>query len=334
MARKQKHEEHENLERWLVSYADFITLLFAFFVVMYSISSINEGKYRVLSDALVAAFRSTPRSMEPVQVGHIAKAPLNAQDQLMQKPAVLSAPMTPPVSLPPVNPLGSEQPVAAPPVTAPPPPGSPGLKGALGDAPKGAGPASLKRIAAAIERDLAPLVKAGLIKVRRHAFWVEVEIKTNILFPSGSAALAAPAIPVLYKLAEILKPFPNAIHVEGFTDNVPINTVAFPSNWELSAARAASVVHLFMKDGMAPHRMAAIGYGQYRPVASNSTPEGRSKNRRVVLVVLAGTDTRTLFDSSTLKDLEPASGPSRHKSEGSGVVPGPVHGPPPGGKGP
>ncbi len=308
MARKQRQEEHENLERWLVSYADFVTLLFAFFVVMYSISSINEGKYRVLSDALVAAFRSTPRSMEPIQVGRIAKAPVNARNQMLNRPAVLSAPMTTPVTLPSAGSIHSPVRRSASAGTGPRGQGSTGKAGH--------GAAVLEKIAADLERSLEPLVKEGLIKVRRHALWIEVEIRTKILFPSGSAVLASAAAPVLDRIAGILKSFPNAIHVEGFTDNVPIHTLAYPSNWELSAARAASVVHLFMKDGVAPHRMAAIGYGEYRPVASNATAEGRSRNRRVVLVVLAGTNTRTLLDAAAVKELAGAA--RRRRSRASG----------------
>jgi chemotaxis protein MotB len=94
------------------------------------------------------------------------------------------------------------------------------------------------------------------------------------------------------KLAETLKPLGNIIHVEGFTDNVPINNFEFRSNWELSAARAASVVHLFTGLGIDPQRMAAIGYGEFRPVDSNDAPEGRAKNRRVVLVIMSGADAR------------------------------------------
>ena len=311
MARKQKHEEHENLERWLVSYADFVTLLFAFFVVMYSISSINEGKYRVLSDALVAAFRSTPRSMEPIQVGRIAKAPVNARNQMLSKPAVLSAPVTTPVTLPSTGPIPS--PVRRPASGGGAPAGA-GSRGQGSAGKTGHGAAVLEKIAADLERSLEPLVKEGLIKVRRHELWIEVEIRTKILFPSGSAVLASAAAPVLDRIAGILKSFPNAIHVEGFTDNVPIHTVAYPSNWELSAARAASVVHLFMKDGVGPHRMAAIGYGEYRPVASNATAKGRSRNRRVVLVVLAGTNTRTLFDAAAVREL--AGAERRRRSRG------------------
>jgi chemotaxis protein MotB len=118
--------------------------------------------------------------------------------------------------------------------------------------------------------------------------WVEVEIRTDILFPSGVATLSAHATQVLEQLAATLKPFPNPIRVEGHTDNRPISTRAFPSNWELSAARAASVVHLFTQQGIDPARLAVIGLGEYRPARSNDTAEGRNANRRVLLVILSG----------------------------------------------
>lgn len=268
MARKQKHEEHENHERWLVSYADFITLLFAFFVVMYSLSAVNEGKFRVLSESLVAAFNSTPKSMQPVQVGQPVKSAPAVSPIEMSKPALPNPPSAPSTPIPMTPPNLSPRMVA------------------------------IKEMADAIERAMGPLIQADLLLVRRDSLWIEVEIKTSILFPSGSASLQEDAIPILKKIADILGKFPNAVHVEGFTDNVPINTVAFPSNWELSAARAASVVHLFMSSGMQPERMAAIGLGEYRPIADNSSEEGRNKNRRVVLVVLADGDANDVLQMS------------------------------------
>jgi chemotaxis protein MotB len=116
---------------------------------------------------------------------------------------------------------------------------------------------------------------------------VEVEINTSLLYSSGSAELEDEAIPVLRDLAGILQRYPNQIQVEGFTDNLPINNYIFPSNWELSAARAAGVVHLFMRSGVQPDRMSAIGFGEFRPIADNISPEGRRKNRRVVLVIMS-----------------------------------------------
>ncbi len=147
---------------------------------------------------------------------------------------------------------------------------------------------ALERVAQEVERSMAGLIEKDLVVVRRHGLWVEVEIRTDILFPSGVATLSPSAVQILEQLAATLAPFPNPIRVEGHTDNVPINTRLFPSNWELSAARAASVVHLFMKEGLAPERLAVIGLGEHRPIQPNTTPEGRNANRRVVLVILSG----------------------------------------------
>jgi chemotaxis protein MotB len=146
----------------------------------------------------------------------------------------------------------------------------------------------LDKVADQVEQAMSDLIQKDLIVVRRHGVWVEVEIRTDILFPSGVATLTANAADVLKQLALTLKPFPNPIRVEGHTDNRPISTAAFPSNWELSAARAASVVHLFMEQGMDPARLAVIGLGEYRPTHPNDTAEGRNANRRVVLVILGG----------------------------------------------
>lgn len=251
MARRRHEEERENHERWLVSYADFITLLFAFFVVMYAISSVNEGKYRVLSDALEAAFRAPPRSMEPIQAGSLARLAL--------EPEVL-------LELPPL------------PATA------------LDTGPGGHGEVAgraLENAARRVARLLRPLVDMGLVTVASRPDGLHIEISATVLFPSGSARLTPEAIPVLERIAEVLRGLPNAVRVEGHTDNVPIHSTLYPSNWELAAARAASVVRLFERLGVAPDRMAAVGYGEHRPVADNATAEGRRRNRRVAIVVLA-----------------------------------------------
>ncbi len=247
--RRRQHEEPENLERWLVSYADFITLLFAFFVVLYAISSVNEGKYRVLSSSLVEAFDTIPRSIKPVQVGEINRI---KRDSLIDNAGL-------PEHDSPADEYGNEDPSRL----------------------------NLAAMADEIEQAMRDLIEREMINVRRSDNWLEVEINTNILFASGSATLVEPSEPVLRKIAKILAPFPNPINVEGFTDNLPINTTVYPSNWELSAARAASVVHLFSRHGVVPDRMTALGYGEHRPVADNGTSAGRSRNRRVVLAILA-----------------------------------------------
>jgi len=254
MPRRRRHEEHENLERWLVSYADFITLLFAFFVVMYAISSINEGKYRVLTDTLTAAFNQTPKSLQPIQVGE-------------------EGPTREPVPV-----AGGAKPSA------------------IEMLQRTARENSLGGIADDFKQALAPLMEQDLITVNQDDLWVEVEINNSILFSSASAEIDEDAIPVLRQIANILKSYPNFIQVEGFTDNLPISTYVYPSNWELSAARAASVVHVFMNAGVEPERMSAVGFGEYRPVADNATEEGRRRNRRVVLVILADDKARRALD--------------------------------------
>ncbi|RME34716.1 MAG: flagellar motor protein MotD [Gammaproteobacteria bacterium] len=291
MGRRRHEEEHENHERWLVSYADFITLLFAFFVVMYSISSVNEGKYRVLSDSLIDAFKEPTRSLNPIQTGETLRSiqlnrdavnPPSGIEHGIQEPVEEEFEHTPGEGGGKEQEQQQEKADQATDETA--------------ERERQQRLAQLDEIAGDLEEKLSPLIDQKLIKVKRKDNWVEVEMKTNILFDSGSARLAVGAIPILKELGEVFKNFGNPIQVEGFTDNRPINTPAFPSNWELSAARAASVVHLFQRLGVDPERMAAIGYGEYHPVASNDTPEGRAQNRRVVIIIAADSDTRRIVD--------------------------------------
>ena len=279
MARRKKHEEHGNHEAWAIPYADLMTLLLAFFVVMYAISSLNEGKYRVMADALTAAFGGAPRTINPVQVGNHQ---LQGADHDRPSPIKSGAKQGP---------------------SAPSPAPNPTLLPALASHMRTGQPMDvtsteavrrarrqLGEIAAQLEQALASLVEAKLITVKRSDLWLEVEINSDILFDTGSASLDLSARGVLAKLAAVLHDTPNPVRVEGYTDNQPINTVMFPSNWELSAARAASVVHLFASQGVAQERLAMVGYGEFRPRADNATQEGRNRNRRVVLIVLANPD--------------------------------------------
>ncbi len=294
--RLRRHEEHTNHEAWAIPYGDLITLLLAFFVVMYAISSVNAGKYRVLSDSLFAAFRGTPRTMEPIQVGEketgsgseLESEVMQSELRGQQRSSLAPVPMQ----------GGNKQRGTSPAVDRPAPralaPGNAGTQAA------GAA-AGLARVADEVARAMSDLVKQNLVVMRRSEFWIEVEIKTDILFPSGSAHLAPYAVDVIKRLAGALAPFPNPIRVEGHTDNKPINTVAFYSNWELSAARAGSVVHVLQSQGVSPDRLAVIGYGEQRPVQSNDTEQGRNANRRVVLVILS-TELQRLKDPTGLPE--------------------------------
>jgi chemotaxis protein MotB len=276
MARKHKHEEHLNHEAWAIPYGDLITLLLAFFVVMYAISSVNEGKYRVLSDSLVAAFRGTPQTLEPVQVGEKQRGSgADIKTTLVEQKMIEGQPRTMLTALPVKTPLPTR------PETEVDHPHDP-LTHAQTQAAK-----ALQKVADQVEHAMDDLVKANMVVVRRKDFFIEVEIRTDILFPSAKAQLSPNAVSVIDRLGTALAPFPNPIRVEGHTDNRPIKTVAFFSNWELSAARAGSVVRVLASRGVAPDRLAVIGYGENRPTHPNDTEEGRNANRRVVVVILS-----------------------------------------------
>jgi chemotaxis protein MotB len=246
MARRKHFEEtHENHERWLISYADFITLLFAFFVVMYAVSVVNVGKYRVLSDALGDAFG-----------GRGAASKLDT-----------SAALADPEALPLSNIIARKR-----------------AEAAKRERER------LQLLARKLQSSLAPLISAGRVRITQTNRGVTVEINASVLFDEGDAALAGNARETLQAVAGLLKDDTHAIEVEGHTDTTPISNAAFPSNWELSAVRASTVVRLFIDSGVPERRLAAIGRGANMPLASNGDPAGRARNRRVAITVLAGTD--------------------------------------------
>ena len=144
---------------------------------------------------------------------------------------------------------------------------------------------SLKRMQTALESNFSSQIDTGEIKVSGNDLWVAIELRSNYLFPSGGAIPNIQADILLEKIADVLRGEENPIHVEGFTDNQKIATDAFPSNWELSAARAAAVVRLLAQFGVEPERMAAVGYGEFQPAYSNRTEKGQRLNRRVLIVI-------------------------------------------------
>ncbi|MCL2020964.1 MAG: flagellar motor protein MotD [Betaproteobacteria bacterium] len=244
-SRRPRHtpeEDHENLDRWLVSYADFITLLFAFFVVMYALSTINEGKYRVLSESLNIAFRSLVTDQKAV----VASGP----------------PVAPPVIVP-----------------APPAPAK-----EVDDA-RSQRRSRMRNMARDIMDALAPLVREGKVRVLETSRGVTVEINDSVLFAPGQARLETPSVSALEAVGAVLAASEYPITIEGHTDNIPIRTAQFPSNWELSAMRATTVLRLFADVGVDPNKLTAIGYGEQRPVESNDTVEGRARNRRVSILI-------------------------------------------------
>ena len=267
MRHKHEHEDHVNHEAWAIPYGDLITLLLAFFVVMYAVSSVNEGKYRVLSDSLSAAFRGTPKTTAPIEIG-------DKVIKVKRDDTVAGLTPSQAMKLPGQNERDQKSLVEQ------------FNKMGRNIATDGGEGPGLRQLAEQVEQAMASLISKDLVSVTRKPLWVEVEIKTDILFPSGSAEIQPQAVAILDGIAGILKPLASPIRVEGHTDNRPIRTPQFPSNWELSAARAARIVRLFEERGIAPERMSVAGQGEYQPVADNATAEGRNRNRRVTLVIL------------------------------------------------
>jgi chemotaxis protein MotB len=240
--RKKGVEEHSNHERWLVSYADFITLLFAFFVVMYAISSVNEGKYQVLSNSISHAF----------SIPLVTTVP----------PPIIPFDPTPSRTLKP-----------------------------LGDPDSGKEETrrkqreKMQKVAQDLSDVLEPLLRAGKVKVTETSKGVSIEISDSVLFSPGQALLGQAAEVAMRDVANVLANADYPITIEGHTDTQPIKTPQFPSNWELSAVRATTVLRLFIDTGVPAGRLTAIGYGDQRPVETNDYPEGRARNRRVNILV-------------------------------------------------
>lgn len=229
MRRRRSDSEGPSNDRWLVSYADFVTVLFGFFVFLYAISTAEQDEVRRLSDAVQGVFTGTPRTIEPIPIGEPITAPGESGSADQAFP-------------------------------------SPGLREDLG-------------------RALEGLVGADQIRFREGAQWMEVTLPGDLVFRSGGVLPGPEAQTAIVRIAGVLASQDNAIVVEGHTDNLPIRTGRFPSNWELSAARAGAVVRLLEDSGIDGERLAALGYGDNHPVARNDTERGRARNRRVTLVI-------------------------------------------------
>jgi chemotaxis protein MotB len=249
MARKKHIEEPNNQDRWMVSYADFITLLLAFFVVMYSVSSVNEGKYRMVSLSLVGAFGK----LLPIQEQKIVT---QQTSELLTKPDLLRKPFVVPEKSGVPEALQVER-------------------------------QKMTGLAQGILGALAPLIREGKVRVTQTSRGVSVEINASVLFAPGGSSLAPESTQALAAIASLLANDNHEIQVEGYTDNVPISNTNFPSNWELSAVRAGTVVRLFIDHGVPEERLTAVGQGPKKPVGSNDTLEGRARNRRVTITIMS-----------------------------------------------
>lgn len=241
MARKKKHPEHVNHERWLVSYADFITLLFAFFVVMFATSQVDTQKVGRFTESFSKAvgIEVFPESGRSILGGNSAKEAVTVAGK------------------------GDRQ-----------------------------LPTELEELRVAIEQKSKQSELVGVqVIVRRNE--IVLRLSDNVVFASGTDEIQPAARSVLSHMAGELKTRKVDIRVEGHTDDKPIRTARFRSNWDLSTSRATAVVGDFAAAGIEPTRLSAAGYGEFHPIATNETPDGRAQNRRVDVVVSAKIEAET-----------------------------------------
>ncbi|MGY6038776.1 flagellar motor protein MotB [Aeromonas sp. AE23HZ002T15] len=242
----------EHLDRWLVSYADYMTLIFALFVVLYSVAIVNKEQYRAVIEGMTQAFNQVPRSdgLLEGQGKSLLDQPVSAAPSLLESQAS-PAPSLAPITGTPIQQDG----------------------------------ASLATIDVQLQQTMGSLVEAGVVKITQDDDWLTVELSAGLLFNSGSAFLGPNAAPVLDTLSGILKPVDNYVRVRGYTDNEPIHNEMFSSNWALSAARAEAVLGALITKGIVPQRLAYEAYGEFSPFADNSTEQGRLQNRKVVVAI-------------------------------------------------
>jgi chemotaxis protein MotB len=253
MARKKKHPEHVNHERWLVSYADFITLLFAFFVVMFAASNSDSKKAGKVAQAVQVAFKEmaifTPAG-KVVPLYDAGGLPADTNSIVGNTHSAFDA----------------TQLVAG---------------------KNGASSKTITQVRSQLETLLKEQVANHSVRMSEDSRGLTVSLAEAGFFDPGSAVMQAKALTVVDRIAATVQPLGYNLRVEGHTDNTPIHTAQFPSNWELSTARATFLLeYLISNTGIPPQRLSAVGYGEYRPVSPNSSPEGRAANRRVDLVVL------------------------------------------------
>jgi chemotaxis protein MotB len=248
MRRRPEQPRHASAERWLVSYADFVTLLFAFFVVLYAHSNMDTRR----SQQLAQSFRDA--------VG----------DERLR--SALARLMGRTQTLPPQSKIDDP------------------LKTSISTAPlAGPGPASAALLPSMdrLKKDLSKELQDGRLEIRMERRGLVISLRESSFFPSGDKTVLPAARHALGLIAESLRPLPNSIRLEGHTDAVPIHNTRFRSNWELSAARSIALMELFTEDLAVPRgRLSIAGFADTAPVASNETPEGRARNRRVDIVVL------------------------------------------------
>ncbi|SPF48142.1 OmpA/MotB domain protein [Candidatus Sulfopaludibacter sp. SbA4] len=255
--RAKKPPAHENHERWLVSYADFITLLFAFFVVMFASTQADKNKARAVSESVREALEHGQFSTAISTV--LGRGKHEAHREVLPTERVDKSENRPP----------------------PPPPPPPETK-----APPH--PADLAKSLSTLQQGLEFELKSGKVQLKLEGRGLVISMREAAFFKSGDNSVAPASFPIIAKIADVIQDLPQSLHLEGHTDSVPVHNSRFRSNWELSAARAIAMMELLrQRYQIAPERMAVVGYAENAPADTNDTEEGRAHNRRVDLVVLS-----------------------------------------------
>lgn len=279
--RKRRHYvEYENVNRWLVSYADYMTLLFALFVVLYAMAMVNEKPFETITESVGRVFQAT--SEQPKNRGHgddILDVNTSKTNKRLYGNGLLE------VAGPQL--LEGEQ--------------------SLSNISHSQVGTNLTSLEDELHTALYELVESGYAQLQVDGDWLEIELNSGLLFPSGSSSTTNSATNILGVIYDVLDEVTNFVRVRGYTDNQAINTEIFSSNWELSVYRATAILQILESLGMNPARMAIEGYGQYYPSADNSTAQGRAKNRKVVVAISKyGLEKSNLLNTPTIsvKDVE------------------------------
>jgi len=277
MSRRKRSRSHVSHERWLVSYADFITLLFAFLVVLYASSQVDKKKVGKLALAIQVAFQ---------EMGVF-------QASTTEVPIDIASPM--PFST--AQAIENSERTAALGRIVSHPEGSLGTIGQNGD---------LAQLQKELEIALAAEIQRKEIAMRREPDGLVISLREVGFFESGSAEMKATSQAAFDRIAEMLRQGDYRLRIEGHTDNAPIHTTQFPSNWELSTSRATQIVRLLIvRDGFRPDRLSAGGFAEYQPIATNSTAEGRGINRRVDIVILGHSVTEASLAQAGIQAPKP-----------------------------
>jgi chemotaxis protein MotB len=287
--RKRRHfVEHDNVDRWLVSYADYMTLLFALFVVLYAMAMVDEEPFETATESIGKVFQAT--ELSPKNRGHgddIFDVNTSKTNKRLYGNGILD--------------------VAGPELVN----GEITLSN-VSDSEVGTNLTSLEK---ELHTALYDLIESGFAQLQIDGDWLEIELNSNMLFPSGSSSATNNATTVLAFIYDVIGSASNFIRVRGYTDNQPINTEIFSSNWELSVSRATAILRVLEELTLDPARMAIEGYGQYYPREDNKTAEGRAQNRRVVIAIskygleklnLLTTPTISVQDVEAIKQIDSA----------------------------